>query len=177
MTVVRKGANAAAKPFQALAVIPRRGRDEGNERQESVLAGSTTPAGPAAPPSGDEALPASHGSSSSNGDGVPAKRSDSPPATVPASSNGHGRSSLASDLIAARQGRNGDLERDDAGVIHASGEHAHKNGGANVERRFEPSVHVELSPREAHDDVMRRAPGLRNPRGRKTEKSQWELPS
>src|SRR4051794_35066092 len=96
-TMVRQGARAATRPFNALVSMPRRGKDRGDERQQSVLAGDTPPTGgrPAARARG----PALRQQRRRPELEPQARRRAG--GRVVASSNGHGSSSLAREIAAA----------------------------------------------------------------------------
>src|SRR4051812_1835686 len=85
-TMVRQGARAATRPFNAVTSMPRRGRDDA--RQESALA-SDRPPPPLPANAGHGGASSSHGSSASTG--------QKQAAGAAAGSNGNGPSTLAGE--------------------------------------------------------------------------------
>jgi hypothetical protein len=157
MTVVQKGAHAAAAPMAALVGVARRGP----ERQESALAGGESASTP------ETATPAS----------APATAAQAPPSVLAGatSGNGHGPAKLSVGDPLHAQGRTANGASSDGGVPRsraapASGHvapaaapsangHAPASPPIAVDPRREPAP--EPTPRASHEDVMRRARELR----------------
>jgi hypothetical protein len=165
MTVVQRGAHAAAAPMAALVGVTRRGP----ERQESALAGAEPPStSDGAPPAAAPAV----------------TQAPAPLPAVAANGNGHRPASLTrgDPLQAAASAFNGASSNGDGHLPHPSERHANghavqalpgaatpvqgtgssANGAARAIVASAPREPApEPTPRASHEDVMRRARELR----------------
>jgi hypothetical protein len=161
MTVVQKGAHAAARPMTALMSVPRRGDHDQGGRQESALAGGE----PASAP--ESAASPSHAGT---------HVSLAPPLVVAGAANGNGHGNGTAAKLTAGNPLH-------ANGASANGASANGNGNGGVPQphpasgstsghapaatavpgpvadRRDPAA--EATPRTSHEDVMRRARELR----------------
>jgi hypothetical protein len=192
MTAVKRGADAATRPFHALLALPgRRGGSDGDAHQESALAGG----GPNAPANGagpaqapqmrghDGVLVAvATGGGRASGDhrrdsGLAGGGPNLPAPTAPAPGSGsveRERTTVTAPSDGSHNGRapsGGELRVDEARP--AAGPHSENGSSPPADAR--PAGRTpppaprksapEQSPRAAHEDVLRRARELRDRRG------------
>ena len=139
LSAVQRGADIAGRPFGALLALPRRGAQDDGARQESVLAGGAPPQSPPDEPGASSPVPAPV-TRNGGGDGHAALAAPS--------------GSFASHLEHARS-NNGN------GRAPQPARGASSNGNGSRPRPARPEPVREPTPRDAHEDAMRRARALR----------------